>query len=463
MTSPYLKGHHAPVPGEREARDLPVWGELPGELSGMFARNTPNPRFAPPGRYHWFDGDGMIHALRFQDGRASYQNRWVRTPGLAAEEELGEAIWGGILDPVDLSNPRGPIKDTANTHLIAHQGALLATWWLSGRPAAVSPTTLETLPPPSWLAALGKRTVAAHPKVDPRTGELFFMGYGMGRAPYAWVGVVSAEGELLRCEETDAAGPRIPHDIGFTDRFVVLLDLPLGWDRRGLAEGKRRIGFDREGVARIGLWPRAGGPVRWFEVPPCYVYHLTSSYETEDGAQVVLTGCRVDDPIPDVADATGTIPRLDLIHLAPVATRWTLDLVTGGVTVETLDDTLTEFPTVRDDHWGRPTRYAYHPRLARHETIGFDGLIRLDHATGARQVLAYPPGWLGGEVQVAARPGSTREDDAWVVTVLTHPDHPASEAWVLRAEAIEDGPVAKITLPWRIPLGFHSAWVPSAA
>src|SRR5258708_4407660 len=77
--SPYLRGNYAPVHEEIAADDLLVIGEVPRDLAGTFVRNSSNPRFPPRGRYHWFDGDGMIHAVHFADGRAGYRNRWVRT------------------------------------------------------------------------------------------------------------------------------------------------------------------------------------------------------------------------------------------------------------------------------------------------------------------------------------------------------------------------------------------------
>ncbi len=83
---PFLRGNHAPWPMEGEVRDLVVEGEIPEALDGTFFRNGPNPQFAPRGRYHWFDGDGMIHAVQFHDGGASYANRYVRTRALAVEE-----------------------------------------------------------------------------------------------------------------------------------------------------------------------------------------------------------------------------------------------------------------------------------------------------------------------------------------------------------------------------------------
>ena len=85
----------APIPMECDAPHLKVVGELPRELNGTLYRNGPNPQFDSPGA-HWFVGDGMLHAFHFENGRASYRNRWVRTPKWQAEHDAGRALFGGF-------------------------------------------------------------------------------------------------------------------------------------------------------------------------------------------------------------------------------------------------------------------------------------------------------------------------------------------------------------------------------
>ena len=156
IDSPYLTGIHTPLKGETPTTELKVTeGAWPEHLSGLFARNTPNPQFEPLGRYHWFDGDGMVHGVRFEGGSARYSARYVQTAGLEAERTAGEAMWTGILEP-----PRrrdiAPLKDTANTDLTWHNRQLLASWWLSGAPHALTPD-LETLGVASFTKALPHR------------------------------------------------------------------------------------------------------------------------------------------------------------------------------------------------------------------------------------------------------------------------------------------------------------------
>src|SRR5438445_2161182 len=93
LREPYLAGNYAPQLEEISAANLAVVGRLPDDLAGTFVRNGSNPRFTPKGRYHWFDGDAMLHAVQFEAGRATYRNRFVRTRGLAAEIEAGHALW----------------------------------------------------------------------------------------------------------------------------------------------------------------------------------------------------------------------------------------------------------------------------------------------------------------------------------------------------------------------------------
>jgi hypothetical protein len=73
----FRSGNYAPVPDELTAFDLAVEGSIPTDLNGWYLRNGPNPREAIG---HWFTGDGMIHGVRLENGRAAwYRNRWVRT------------------------------------------------------------------------------------------------------------------------------------------------------------------------------------------------------------------------------------------------------------------------------------------------------------------------------------------------------------------------------------------------
>ena len=84
---PYMTGAWTPCHEEVDATDLEVIeGAIPADIDGVYIRNTENPVHQPLGRYHPFDGDGMLHAISFKDGRADYRNRFIRTRGFEAEQ-----------------------------------------------------------------------------------------------------------------------------------------------------------------------------------------------------------------------------------------------------------------------------------------------------------------------------------------------------------------------------------------
>ena len=95
---PNLQGGFAPYLAEDDTTPLEVVGEIPRELRGTLYRNGPNPQLPPRGgmAYHWFDGDGMIHAISLADGKARYKNRWVRTRRFELERKAGKALFGGL-------------------------------------------------------------------------------------------------------------------------------------------------------------------------------------------------------------------------------------------------------------------------------------------------------------------------------------------------------------------------------
>ena len=97
---PALDGNNAPVDSEDVFDNMPVVGEVPKDLNGLYVRNGPNPFYPPDWRYHAYDGDGMVHAIRFQNGKVTYRNRWVQTPALQEERAAGHALWKGLKEPM---------------------------------------------------------------------------------------------------------------------------------------------------------------------------------------------------------------------------------------------------------------------------------------------------------------------------------------------------------------------------
>ncbi|MGZ3418058.1 MAG: carotenoid oxygenase family protein [Polyangiales bacterium] len=457
---PYRTGAWTPNTVEVDATDLEVVeGEIPRDLHGTYLRNTENPLFeAITGRYHPFDGDGMVHAIHFGNGRADYRNRFVRTSGLLAELEAGQALWAGILESPEASlrdgcGARTRMKDASSTDIVVHRGEALTTFYQCGDVHRLDPRTLETLGTAKQFPAF----VSAHPKVDEATGELLFFEYSKV-APYLHFGVIAPDGTLARYTPVPLPGPRLPHDMAFTQRFAIFNDFPLFWDPAKLAQNLHRPRYVPDLGSRFALVPRDGdGPVRWFDAAPTYVLHFTNAYE--DGDEVVLEGFHQSDPMPRGDTAIATFMKsLDMNALGTRLHRWRFNLLTGATREERLDDEVAEFPMIDARFAGR-----------RHSTVIamtgapghflFDGMIRYDVERGGKQRYRFPEGVFASESPVVPR--GEREADGYVVTFTSDVRNDNSECQIFDASDIARGPIARVRLPHRISSGTHATWMPA--
>lgn len=453
--NPYLHGLYAPQRQEFTALNLPVIGELPKDLHGAFVRNGPNPFNDPQGPHHWFDGDGMIHAIYFENGKAEYRNRYVGSADNVADR-AGSCGAGGVLLPATRSRGDKVYKDTANTDLVLHNGQLMALWYISGTPVRLNARTLETLGEETFGGHL-PRHVSAHSKVDPVTGEFVFFDYSLYE-PWMSFGVVSKDNELTHFAKVDLPGPRLPHDMGLTQNYIILHDLPVVFTESGLRNSMWQIQTQNRG-ARFGVVPRkgTGDQVRWFETDPCYIYHVANAWE--EGDEVVMHACRMVPnglkPNPAYGPYAAMVTVMAL-HAVPF--EWRMNMRTGEIRQRQLDDRLGEFPIINQDYTGRKSRWSYNVSMAPEELQRFDGLIKYNLETGASEVSMHPPGWGGSEAGFAPRVGAVDEDDGYVISFVTDPVSAKSEVHVIAAKNFADGPIARIPLPGRVPAGFHGTW-----
>jgi carotenoid cleavage oxygenase len=439
--NPYLAGNFAAVDAEVEAADLAVTGALPPELEGWFLRVGPNPIDPDPGSYHWFMGDGMVHAVELRGGRAaSYRNRWVRTDAAAAL--LGEPPVPG--QPAE-SNP---VPNAANTALVLHAGHLLALYETS-LPTELTPQ-LETRGRYDFVGAL-RSPMTAHPKLDPGTGELLFFGVDFLGPPYLRLHVVDPAGRLVRTTPVDIPAATMMHDFAITRRHVVFMDLPVVYDLDLLADRPIPARWAPEHGARLGLLARDGSAeTRWFDVPVGYVFHTLNAYD--DGERVVLDVVRhpkmFDRDVYGVADGHGQVHR------------WTIDPARERVTQELVDGRVQELPRIDARRVGQPYRYAYTLLTGRsrdRRSPTFLGVAKHDVRDGRVEEHRFPPGSSPGEPVFVPR--GAGEDDGWVFVLVHDRARGASDLVILDASDFRAAPVARVHLPRRVPNGFHGLWV----
>lgn len=469
--NPYRTGAWRPQTAEYDAWDLDVEGQIPDDLVGVYLRNTENPLLTPITTYHPFDGDGMLHSVSFASGEATYRNRFVRTDAFLAERVAGESLWAGMAELPATSlredgwGARPRMKDASSTDVLVHRGVALSSFWMCGDLYQHDPATLEPRGKADFGGRFPAEGVSAHPKVDERTGEMLFFNYGL-EGPHMHYGELSPDGALQHYVDVQLPGPRLPHDMAFTENYAIVNDFPMFWHPGLMESGMYVPSFFPELPSRFGIIPRhggaaAGGPIRWFEADPTYVLHFVNAYE--DGTTIVLDGYFQHSPSLK-SDRGATFEEnlyryLDVTAFDARMHRWRFDLETGVCTEGPLSDQNREFGMINGTFAGLEHRYSY-SAIPVEGWFGFRGVAKLDLLTGDEECFSLPDGVYASETTMAPREGSTAEDDGYLITITMDTNTDESHCVVLDAAAPGNGPIARIRLPERISSGTHACWAP---
>ena len=434
----HLIGNWAPVKEEITEHNLEIKGEVPRDLNGLFVRNGMNPVSGYSD--HWFFGNGMLHGIYLENGKASYKNRYVKTPYY--ENDLNVISSFG-----DLS------ASPANTHIVNHAGKLLALeetslpWELN--------RDLETIGVEDYKGKLNT-AMTAHPRICPETGEMLFFAYSMMGEPYLYYHRVSKQGELVQTEAIEIPRPVMMHDWNITRNYVVFMDLPIVSDMDLAVSTGSPFGFKPECGARLGVMPRDGNnsDVRWFDIDPCFVFHSFNSFE--EGNKIILYVSRQQEAMvggfKDIYGGEKTVARL---------WRWIIDLENGRVSEEQLDDGACDFPRVNDNRIGLHSEYGYCMQIKTDvESLTFgENLFKYHLESGKRTDHHLGSNVAGGEPVFAPKPGSTKEDQGWILSLVHDRNTRKSKLVVIDAEAFDQEPVAEVMIPQRVPYGAHGSWI----
>jgi carotenoid cleavage dioxygenase-like enzyme len=455
--------NRAPIAMECDAPFLKITGELPRGLNGTLYRNGPNPQFEAPGA-HWFVGDGMLHAFHLENGRASYRNRWVRTPKWQAEHDAGRALFGGFGRKL----PDAPATVTqnggvANTNIVFHAGRLLALE--EGHlPTEIEPGTLATRG--IWDYGGGiQGPFTAHPKLDPVTGEMVFFGYNAAGpfSPALSFGSVNASGAVTRFDRFETPYASMVHDFIVTENHLVFPILPITGSMMRAMRGGPAYAWEPEKGAYVGVMKRNGaaGDIAWFRAENCYVFHVMNAWE-EAGSIVADVMQYEEAPLFTHPDGSPTDPNKSRARPC----RWRFDLAgnTDRFTQTYLDDMTGEFPRIDDRRAGLHSSHGWYactnPDLPM--VVGFSGVVHVDGRGARLGRYLLPAGDTISEPVFVGRGDDAAEGDGWLLAVVWRARENRSDLAVFNAADISTGPVALVQLGHRIPDGFHGNWVAAA-
>lgn len=433
--NPILRGNFGPVGKEVEREALEVIGTIPPELNGVLLRTGPNP--VNPGlNHHWFTGDGMLHAISMENGKAAtYRNRWVRTDSV--EQKLGLPAAKGL---------RLPIQGSGNVNVIGHGGRILALSEI-GLSFEMN-RELDTLRIFDYEGQLAS-SMTAHPKIDGKTGELLFFGYDLA-PPFLRYHRADSEGNLGQTVEVNLPECVMMHDFGVTATRVVFMDLPVTADFSFIAGGHSAMpfGWNDNHQARLGVLDRAASSddsVKWIDIDPCYVFHLLNTYD--DGDNIVMDVVRY--------ERVFTAPGDTDFEKGAALVRWTIDVDEGVVESRVLSDIDQEFPRIDPRVECHPHQFGYALEVGGQH--GFSDLLKHDLHAGTTQRHEIGANCAGGEPVFV--PYGEAEDEGYILSVVFNGESDTSELRIIDAARFTEAPVAIVKLQTRVPFGFHGNFV----
>ncbi|MCO5610804.1 hypothetical protein L7F22_065045 [Adiantum nelumboides] len=492
-----LAGNFFPVEENAVQHELDVEGRIPPSLEGIYVRNGANPMFKPVAGHHLFDGDGMLHAVRFRQGIVSYANRFTRTYRLQEEEKLGRAFFPKAVG--ELHGHSGLARlmlfyarsafglvdgrkgmGVANAGVVYFNGRLLAMSE-DDLPYAVTVTDtgdLTTLGRFSFDGQLGSAMIA-HPKVDAKTGELFGLSYDVLKKPYVKYFKFSADGKKGPEVNITVEEPTMMHDFAITENYVVIPDQQVVFRLREMINGGSPVVHAKEKMPRFGLLPRNDvdeKAIIWVDVPDCFCFHLWNAWEEDDDI-VVIASCMTP---PD------SIFNESSQSLQSILSEIRLNKSTRTSTRRPLISSMNlEAGQVNPNYLGRKSQFAYlaiaepwpkvsgiakvnllknckdnegnsclHTRKSLHES-------QHDEQHHIASKFIYPSDCYGGEPMFVPRSSdpSAEEDDGYVLTFVHNERSKMSELLILNASSPSLDILARVKLPARVPYGFHGTFI----
>eukprot|EP01006_Ploeotia_vitrea_P047150 TRINITY_DN67098_c4_g3_i1.p1 TRINITY_DN67098_c4_g3~~TRINITY_DN67098_c4_g3_i1.p1 ORF type:complete len:526 (-),score=27.11 TRINITY_DN67098_c4_g3_i1:586-2142(-) len=472
-----------------------VKGTIPPELHGTFFRNGPGitdkegKKFAHP-----IDGDGLVGAVTFVDGRVHFAARFVKTFSHVEEErypggkviyrgQMGvnpESLWTGVRKTawsmVTGSTPNFVFRDPSNTNAFYWGGKLISCYEVQP-PNVLDPHTLDTLGRENFDGKLRpKQPLLAHFRLDfsSHTPKLVVCSH---KASYKGTSKVTflEFDEQWKCHrERTFKVPELTycHDFLLTDNYYIvhispfvkintatMLKVASGWATFGQC-----MRHYPDLPSQIVVLPRTGNQddIKKLDVPPCHIYHYGNVQEK--GSHILFNALCLPPGfnmnfdgkmwLANGSEAPGHMFEFDVNLAENKCTR----------TEKPSDPSCGEFPTVHPYRHGKECRYAYCMMSDRPgEPLPTRDVVKYDTQGTNRQV--WKSHGVIGEPTFIPRGGyqsakSGDEDDGWVIVQVNIPETKTVDYCVLDAKDITKGPVCTVQLKHHVPIGFHGTFTP---
>ena len=468
--APLIERAFSFTPSEQSYTVEDIEGDLPDFIGGTYYMNGPA-RFSRGNlRYnHWLDGDGMVCSLRFEPGRVEFTSRFIRSARLVAEEEAGRPLFRtfGTAFESDRLKRGVMLESPVNVSVFHYSGRLLA-FGEQGLPVELDPVTLETRGEFNFRGALNDVSpFAAHPKLDPVTGELFNFGVAFGAVePYLNFYRFDAEANVVFRKRLALEYPCSIHDFGLSRNYAVFYLSPYLLDMKSFIRERRCLLESLHWEPKLGsklliVSRETGAKVLQLDIGSRHCLHLINCFD--DGARLNVDVVELERPI---YDQYCRVPELFTEVCAGWPVRFVIDLKSGELVETTSVDyrLAPDFPALNpllatgpyDEFWMLGIS-----ATGKHGRKFFDQLV---HAKWpgkcACDVYKAPArNYLGSEPIFIDNP----DGHGAVICHLFDAENVSSSFAIFDATRVEHGPIALLHLKEPIHLGFHASFVPVLA
>ncbi len=453
---------------EEHAYECEVDGDLDG-IGGTLYRVGPGLYDRGPDRKrNLLDGDGMVQALRIDNGRAHFRNRFVRTDKYVAESQAGRFLY-----PTFSCHGSGPLHynigltlpNQANTTVLAWDDRVWA--FDEGQPPYALDQNLDTLGQPSLDPERPDLAYWAHWKLDATRRQLHCLSIAQGRTATAQILSLATDGSVAARRDIELPRRVYIHDWFVTENYFAFLLHPAYIDFGKMFQ----VLIGRETFSEAIQWrPERGGllivaernsdRVHNIDVPACWMWHAINAHDENghlflDFIGAELGGGLGSDDTPIFQIMQGIVPD-DVDEVANFPRRWEVDPGTARYTEHLIDDSANfELPSVSATERGTAYSAAYMVRAAPGELFP-NSIGRLEAADLSTDRYEFPKGNYCGEPVLLDAVDSGRSRH--LITQVYSATDKRSYFAVFDEASFADGPVARIQLQHHVPVSFHGYW-----
>ena len=433
-----------------------IEGNLPN-LNGELLRVGPGVKISFGSEMrHFFDGDAYLNQIMFQNNKITLKAEFIKTPQRVEEQNQGKMIY----DEFGTEAPKNTYKrkNQPNINLIKWNENYYA---LSegGAPSLLDRNNLSFDKFEYFDEKLKKNIgLSAHPKVDPKTGDLYTFGIEQGMSKAIVIYKIDKKtGNLVQLYRLKQKRIFMIHDMMITENNIILLVPPtyfkimnIIFDKGSLADS---IEYDPSlGILMIVLDKTGLKKPIVKKLPSGLVFHNGNAYE-ENGNIYFDSFIAKDHSLLSLIANWKNDKKLKNSISTPELNSYEFNLSTRSLIKKRTSLSHHDFPIINEAFKTKKNRYLYAAKLGpENDLMAMSGTSKYDKENDTLLTYETNKNELFGE-PIYVQGKNFTEDDGYLLVPGFNNDRDESFLEILNANDMSFQ--ARIWYDRYLPLGFH--------